>query len=130
MLPAFVLLQGCGRQRAGALVNAVAFYFAAVPLALLLAFRQGLGPQGLYLGMAVGPAIQTVRVGVSGCTTKTSSSQLHAVIGAPKPPMPLSACCGCRPFVLTGSLLRTLRVLTAGFLSPPARPPGVSYRVA
>ncbi|GLI63431.1 hypothetical protein VaNZ11_006320 [Volvox africanus] len=67
------VIQGCGRQHAGALVNLAAFYVVALPLALFLAFRLplpdrlgggllglGLGPEGLYLGMAAGPAIQTV----------------------------------------------------------------------
>ncbi|GIL78024.1 hypothetical protein Vretimale_7355 [Volvox reticuliferus] len=67
------VIQGCGRQHAGALVNLVAFYIFALPLALFLAFSLplppglggglwglGLGPEGLYLGMAAGPAIQTV----------------------------------------------------------------------
>ncbi|GIL66766.1 hypothetical protein Vafri_20274 [Volvox africanus] len=67
------IIQGCGRQHAGALVNLAAFYVFALPLALFLAFSLplpdllgggllglGLGPEGLYLGMAAGPAIQTV----------------------------------------------------------------------
>ncbi|KAG2449560.1 hypothetical protein HYH02_005093 [Chlamydomonas schloesseri] len=82
------VIQGCGRQRAGAVVNLVAFYVFAVPMALGMAFRVqlpgaeaaaaawwgrllppglrgavvglGLGPEGLYLGMAVGPVIQTI----------------------------------------------------------------------
>lgn len=56
-------------------MNLVAFYVVALPLALILAFRLSLpswlpgrevevglgwGPEGLYLGMAAGPAIQTV----------------------------------------------------------------------
>lgn len=83
--------QGCGQQRAGALVNLVAFCVFAVPLALGLAFRvqlpgsepadaawwghllppglrgvvvgMGMGPEGLYLGMIAGPIIQTVSAG-------------------------------------------------------------------
>ncbi|KAG2495434.1 hypothetical protein HYH03_006381 [Edaphochlamys debaryana] len=70
------VIQGCGRQASGAIVNFVAFYVFAVPLALGLAFSftlpawlpalggqpvgLGMGPQGLYLGMAAGPVIQTV----------------------------------------------------------------------
>ena len=40
------------------MINAIAFYCCAVPLALVLAFRFNLGPEGLYLGMVVGPLIQ------------------------------------------------------------------------
>ncbi|KXZ47523.1 hypothetical protein GPECTOR_34g682 [Gonium pectorale] len=72
------VIQGCGRQRAGALVNFAAFYLVALPLALGLAFRVtlpaswgpalwggrtvglGLGPEGLYIGMGAGPLIQTL----------------------------------------------------------------------
>ena len=59
--PHVLCSQGCGEQRWGALVNLVAFYIFAIPLSLALAFHVGWGPEGLYIGMAAGPAIQMVR---------------------------------------------------------------------
>eukprot|EP00798_Chlamydomonas_sp_ICE-L_P007796 gene7796-990_t len=53
------VIQGLGAQRRGAAVNGLAFYGCAVPLALFLAFKLKLGPEGLYLGMVAGPLIQT-----------------------------------------------------------------------
>ncbi|KAG2453546.1 hypothetical protein HYH02_001765 [Chlamydomonas schloesseri] len=54
------VIQGAGKQRLGVVVNVVAFYVAAIPTALLLAFRLGWGVEGMYTGMLLGPAIQAV----------------------------------------------------------------------
>ena len=83
--------QGCGEQRWGALVNFVAFYIFAIPLSLALAFYVGWGPEGLYIGMAAGPAIQMVR--------KAEACRPSAVISRAKP-------CALRPAQhLPGTLL-------------------------
>jgi hypothetical protein len=50
--------QGTGKQLKGALINLSAYYFGAVPLALLLAFPGYKGVEGLYAGLCIGPAIQ------------------------------------------------------------------------
>jgi MATE family multidrug resistance protein len=63
------VVQALGKQHHGALINAIAFYVFAVPLALDLAFRQGLGAEGLYLGMVVGPIIQSASYATLLCTT-------------------------------------------------------------
>lgn len=52
------VIQGAGKQRLGVVVNVVAFYVFAIPVALLLGFWAGLGTEGMYAGMALGPAIQ------------------------------------------------------------------------
>ncbi|KAG2498960.1 hypothetical protein HYH03_003149 [Edaphochlamys debaryana] len=52
------VIQGAGKQKLGVLVNVVAFYVVAIPLALALAFPGGQGVEGMYMGMLTGPAIQ------------------------------------------------------------------------
>ncbi|GFR43909.1 hypothetical protein Agub_g5043 [Astrephomene gubernaculifera] len=52
------VIQGAGKQKLGVLVNVVAFYVAAIPAALVLAFVLGWGVEGMYGGMLLGPAIQ------------------------------------------------------------------------
>ncbi|PNH05010.1 MATE efflux family protein ALF5 [Tetrabaena socialis] len=89
------VIQGCGRQQQGALVNAVAFYMVAVPLALFLAFRfrlplalgggeagLGMGPQGLYLGIAAGPLIQMVSYAVILLRTNWERASEAAVLAS------------------------------------------------
>ncbi len=55
------LRQGTGKQLRGAVVNLASYYFAAVPLAILLAFSCKQGVEGLYAGLCLGPAIQVNR---------------------------------------------------------------------
>ncbi|EFJ50951.1 hypothetical protein VOLCADRAFT_103747 [Volvox carteri f. nagariensis] len=52
------VIQGAGKQRLGVLVNVFAFYVAAIPTALVLAFVLQWGVEGMYSGMLLGPAIQ------------------------------------------------------------------------
>ena len=40
-----------GRQHLGAMFNLIAYYVLALPLGISLAFRFGLGLQGLWIGM-------------------------------------------------------------------------------
>ncbi len=56
-------VQGSGRQQKGAIINLVAFYVFAMPLALFLAFYAGWGVLGLFAGMGLGPIIQTLLYG-------------------------------------------------------------------
>lgn len=55
--------QGSGRQQKGAVINLVAFYVFAMPLALFLGFYAGWGVLGLFAGMGLGPIIQTLLYG-------------------------------------------------------------------
>ena len=55
--------QGSGRQQKGALINLVAFYIFALPLALFLAFYVRWGVVGLFAGMGMGPLVQTLLYG-------------------------------------------------------------------
>ena len=55
--------QGSGRQQKGALINLVAFYVFAMPLALFLGFYLELGVIGLFAGMGLGPVMQTLLYG-------------------------------------------------------------------
>lgn len=52
------MITGAGKQRLGVAVNIIAFYVFAIPLALVLGFVEGLGTEGMYAGMMVGPIIQ------------------------------------------------------------------------
>ncbi|KAI8474501.1 MAG: mate-domain-containing protein [Monoraphidium minutum] len=56
-------LRGCGRQRAGFLINGAAFWGAGVPAAAALALRRRLGVRGLWMGLAAGAAAQLVALG-------------------------------------------------------------------
>ena len=53
-------MQGAGKQQRGALVNLVAFYLLAMPLALFLAFYAHLGVVGLFIGLGTGPMVQSL----------------------------------------------------------------------
>lgn len=46
-------LRGMGRQHVGAYVNLGAYYAFALPLGMYLAFREGFGLQGLWIGQCV-----------------------------------------------------------------------------
>jgi len=48
------VLRGAGDTRAPLFVNIVGFWFIGLPTSLLLAFKLGFGPQGLWWGLVVG----------------------------------------------------------------------------
>jgi hypothetical protein len=50
--------QGAGKQLHGSYTNLVVFYGIAVPLALWLGFRRGLGVVGMWAGMLLGSVLQ------------------------------------------------------------------------
>lgn len=62
-----VLLAGClrgqGRQYIGSALNIFAYYFIAVPLALYLAFKIGLGLKGLWIGIGIGISVLAISEG-------------------------------------------------------------------
>lgn len=62
-----VLLAGClrgqGRQHIGSALNIFVYYVLAVPLALYLAFRTGLGLKGLWIGIGIGVSVLAVSEG-------------------------------------------------------------------
>jgi len=53
-------LRGAGRQALGAGVNAAAYWGVGVPLSFFLTFKLGHGVQGLWGGICIGAALQTV----------------------------------------------------------------------
>jgi MATE family multidrug resistance protein len=53
-------LRGAGRQALGAGVNAAAYWVVGVPLSGFLAFKMGMGAQGLWGGICIGAALQTL----------------------------------------------------------------------
>jgi MATE family multidrug resistance protein len=48
------VLRGAGDTRAPLVVNIVGFWFIGLPVSVILAFRLGYGPQGLWWGVAAG----------------------------------------------------------------------------
>ncbi|KAJ3043297.1 hypothetical protein HDV00_005300 [Rhizophlyctis rosea] len=50
-------LRGMGKQHIGATVNIVGFYFIALPVGIWLAFRGGMGLEGLWIGQCLGLGI-------------------------------------------------------------------------
>jgi len=48
------VLRGQGRQHLGAAFNLVAYYILALPIGITLAFKTGLGLQGLWIGQVIG----------------------------------------------------------------------------
>ncbi len=51
------ILRGLGDTRAPMLINLFGFWLIGIPVSILLAFRLGLGPQGLWWGFVVGLAV-------------------------------------------------------------------------
>ncbi|KAG1857342.1 MOP flippase [Suillus subalutaceus] len=48
------VLRGQGRQHLGAMFNLVAYYILALPIGITLAFKTGIGLQGLWIGQVIG----------------------------------------------------------------------------
>ncbi|KAG1812869.1 MATE efflux family protein [Suillus subaureus] len=48
------VLRGQGKQHLGAMFNLVAYYILALPIGITLAFKTGLGLQGLWIGQVIG----------------------------------------------------------------------------
>lgn len=71
---------GAGQQRYGVYVNLGAFYCAAIPLALVLAFWMQLGVSGMYWGMLCGPIIQAFAYGgiLTRLDWRTVARKAHA----------------------------------------------------
>ncbi|KAL4427911.1 hypothetical protein ABPG75_002000 [Micractinium tetrahymenae] len=55
------LLRGAGRQHLGAVTNLISYWCCGIPLAAFLAFRRGLGLEGLWWGLVV---INTLQGGI------------------------------------------------------------------
>lgn len=64
--------RGCGWQHLAALTNLVAYYFVAMPLALLFAFKLKFYAKGLWVGLICGLACQTFSLLVITARTKWS----------------------------------------------------------
>ncbi|GIL46250.1 hypothetical protein Vafri_3278 [Volvox africanus] len=58
------VVEGAGKQFHGSYTNLLVFYGLAVPLALWLGFRRGLGVVGMWSGMLVGSVLQAVAYSV------------------------------------------------------------------
>ncbi|KXZ51951.1 hypothetical protein GPECTOR_11g75 [Gonium pectorale] len=57
------VVEGAGKQFHGSYTNLLVFYGFAVPLALWLAFRRGLGVLGMWSGMLCGSVLQAAAYG-------------------------------------------------------------------
>jgi MATE family multidrug resistance protein len=73
------VLRGAGDTRAPLLVNIVGFWCIGLPTSLVLAFRLGFGPQGLWWGLVVGLGVVAV-VLLSRVVWKLSGSIARIVI--------------------------------------------------
>jgi MATE family multidrug resistance protein len=51
------VLRGIGDTHAPALISALGYWLVGLPVSLLLGFRAGLGPQGLWWGLVIGLAV-------------------------------------------------------------------------
>ncbi|EIE27606.1 MATE efflux family protein [Coccomyxa subellipsoidea C-169] len=58
------VVQGSGKQQRGALINVVAFYIFALPLAAFLGFYCQWDVTGLFAGMGMGPFVQSILYGL------------------------------------------------------------------
>ncbi|XP_022153280.1 protein DETOXIFICATION 16-like [Momordica charantia] len=58
------IIRGCGRQKIGAFINLGAYYLVGIPVAIFLAFFQGIGGQGLWMGIMVAVFLQGLCLGV------------------------------------------------------------------
>ncbi|GLC34146.1 hypothetical protein PLESTB_000842400 [Pleodorina starrii] len=58
------VVEGAGKQLHGSYTNLLVFYGIAVPLALWLAFRRGLGVVGMWSGMLLGSVLQAIAYAV------------------------------------------------------------------
>ena len=54
------VVTGAGKQLSGALIVFLAYYVFAVPVAVCLGFLMSLWVYGLYLGLSLGPLIQSI----------------------------------------------------------------------
>jgi len=54
------ILRGMGDTRAPMVINLLGFWLIGIPVSLLLAFRLGLGPQGLWWGFVVGLGVVAI----------------------------------------------------------------------
>ena len=80
------VIQGLGRQTFGLLVNIVAFYLIAIPIACLFGFGFHFELIGLYTGLICGAAAQAVAFVIFSCrvdweqearTAQTRLQNLH-----------------------------------------------------
>ncbi|CAK9325764.1 unnamed protein product [Citrullus colocynthis] len=58
------ITRGCGRQKDGAFINLGAYYFVGIPMAIFLAFFQGIGGKGLWMGIMVAVFLQSLFLGI------------------------------------------------------------------
>ncbi|XP_033100998.1 multidrug and toxin extrusion protein 1-like [Anneissia japonica] len=54
------VLQGCGRQSAGALTAFISYYFIGLPVCIYLVFMCGYGAKGMWIGLCVGNGTQAI----------------------------------------------------------------------
>lgn len=58
------ITRGCGRQKIGAFINLGAYYFVGIPMAIFLAFFQGIGGKGLWMGIMAAVFLQALFLGI------------------------------------------------------------------
>ncbi|XP_038890578.1 protein DETOXIFICATION 16-like [Benincasa hispida] len=58
------ITRGCGRQKIGAFINLGAYYLVGIPMAIFLAFFQGIGGKGLWMGIIMGVFTQALFLGI------------------------------------------------------------------
>ncbi|KAH9302478.1 hypothetical protein KI387_014061, partial [Taxus chinensis] len=60
---------GCGWQAVVAYVNLATYYVVGLPIGIVLGFKTGLGVKGIWWGMIIGVALQTLILVVITCRT-------------------------------------------------------------
>jgi MATE family multidrug resistance protein len=58
------IARGCGWQHIGASINLGAYYFAGIPVAILLCFIFHLRGKGLWIGVLTGSTVQATLLGL------------------------------------------------------------------
>eukprot|EP00892_Ulva_mutabilis_P009491 jgi/Ulvmu1/6914/UM031_0121.1 len=76
------VVTGAGKQLHGAAVNFVAYYVVAVPVATCVAFLSPLWVYGLYLGLSLGPLVQSLLYGALILTVDWPREAHHAYVAA------------------------------------------------
>lgn len=72
------VLRGQGRQRIGSILNIISYYFLAIPLGYVLAFKFGMEMSGLWIGLTIGVFVLAVTQCTSICLSNWEKILEHS----------------------------------------------------